>query len=51
MVLTVDSGNRFISPTADSIIVRVPREEKVYADSLYRAVVSGIGVSLDTITV
>lgn len=51
MILRVDSGSAIISPTADSIIVRLPREEKVYADSLYRAVVSGVGVSLDTITV
>lgn len=51
MILRVDSGSAIISPTADSIIVRLPREEKVYADSLYRAVVSGVDVSLDTITV
>lgn len=36
---------------ADSVNVSLPREQKVYADSNYRAVVSGIGVSLDTIDI
>ena len=35
----------------DSIIVTLPVERKVYEDSLYRAVISGIHPSLDTISV
>lgn len=36
---------------ADSATVLLPMERKVYADSTYRAVVSGIGVKLDSMTV
>ena len=36
---------------SDSIIVTLPVERKVYEDSLYRAVISGIHPSLDTISV
>lgn len=35
----------------DTVLVQVPREEKVYQDSSYRAVVSGYMPSLDTIDV
>ncbi|MDE7460201.1 MAG: hypothetical protein K2M85_03850 [Paramuribaculum sp.] len=51
MILTVDSGSMERRTDSDSLRWFLPREEKVYADSLYRAVVSGIGVSLDSITV
>lgn len=34
----------------DTVYVSVPREVKVYEDSLYRAVVSGISPALDTLT-
>ena len=37
--------------TEDSATVLLPMERKVYADSTYRAVVSGIGPRLDSITV
>lgn len=36
---------------ADSATVLLPMERKVYGDSTYRAVVSGIGVKLDSMTV
>ena len=36
---------------ADSATVLLPMERKVYADSTYRAVVSGIGPRLDSMTV
>lgn len=51
MILTVDSGSMERRTDSDSLRLFLPREEKVYADSLYHAVVSGIGVSLDSITV
>lgn len=35
----------------DSVYISLPREEKVYADSSYRAVVSGYMPSLDSISV
>ena len=35
----------------DSVYITLPREEKVYADSTYRAVVSGYAPSLDSISV
>ena len=35
----------------DSVFISLPREEKVYADSTYRAVVSGYRPSLDTISI
>lgn len=37
--------------TRDSIFISIPREEKVYEDSTYRAVVSGYKPSLDSISV
>ena len=37
--------------TRDSVFISIPREEKVYEDSTYRAVVSGYRPSLDTISV
>lgn len=35
----------------DSVFISIPREEKVYEDSTYRAVVSGYRPSLDSISV
>ena len=35
----------------DTLMVQIPREEKVYQDSLYRAVVSGFRPSLDSISI
>ena len=35
--------------TRDSIFISIPREEKVYEDSTYRAVVSGFKPSLDSL--
>ena len=43
--------SRFDSAYLDSVAVVVPIERKVYADSTYRAVITGAWVSLDTITV
>lgn len=37
--------------TRDSIFISIPREEKVYEDSTYRAVVSGFKPSLDSISI
>lgn len=37
--------------TRDSIFISIPREEKVYKDSTYRAVVSGFKPSLDSISI
>lgn len=37
--------------TTDSVLVEVPIEQKVYKDSLYRAVISGYNASLDTISI
>lgn len=37
--------------TRDSILISIPREEKVYEDSTYRAVVSGFKPSLDSISI
>ena len=37
--------------TRDSVFIQIPREEKVYEDSTYRAVVSGYRPSLDSISV
>lgn len=39
------------SATADSVEVALPIERRVYADSSYRAVVTGAMVSLDTIEI
>lgn len=36
---------------SDSVDVEIPISQKVYADSTYRAVISGYNVSLDSITV
>lgn len=49
--LTIGRAALLAIGTADSVEVALPREEKVYADSNYRAVVSGIAVRLDSITV
>ena len=37
--------------TRDSVFIQIPREEKVYQDSTYRAVVSGYRPSLDSISI
>lgn len=37
--------------TRDSVFILLPREEKIYEDSTYRAVVSGYKPSLDSISV
>ncbi len=49
--LTISRTALLATEAADSVEVALPREERVYADSSYRAVVSGIAVSLDSITV
>lgn len=38
-------------PQTDTVFISVPREYKVYEDSLYRAVVSGYSPRLDSLTV
>lgn len=42
---------RIVEVVHDSVIITLPIERKVYADSLYRAVVSGYNPNLDSITV
>lgn len=46
-----DADTLRASALKDSATVLLPMERKVYADSAYRAVVSGIGVRLDSMTV
>lgn len=50
-VRVVDSIRVPVPGRNDTIFVSLPREEKVYEDSTYRAVVSGFLPSLDTIDV
>lgn len=53
-VVRVDTARLILRDTlrvCDSVLVSVPIEEKIYEDSLYRAVVSGFRPSLDSISI
>ena len=50
-VRVVDSIPYPVPGPTDTLWVKLPREEKVYEDSTYRAVVSGVMPSLDSIDI